>query len=60
MVDLVFTPHEQVRCNVNFIISRSDYESPLGLYNGVVVNSEGEEIMVKNVWGMGEKLYLRV
>ncbi|AEF81836.1 DUF2804 domain-containing protein [Leadbettera azotonutricia] len=60
MVDLVFTPQEQVRCNVNFIISRSDYETPLGIYNGVIVNSEGEEITLKNVCGIGEKLYLRV
>jgi hypothetical protein len=60
MVDLVFSPVEPVRCGLNFLISRSDYESPIGYYNGVMVNSEGEEIPVRNLWGLGEKLYLRV
>jgi hypothetical protein len=60
MVDLVFTPVEPVRCNLNLLISRSDYESPIGYYNGVMVNSEGEEIPVRNIWGLGEKLYLRI
>jgi hypothetical protein len=60
MVDLVFTPLEPVHCSLNLLLSRSDYESPLGCYNGVMVNSEGEEIPVRNIWGAGEKLYLRV
>ncbi|MDR1862964.1 MAG: DUF2804 domain-containing protein [Treponema sp.] len=59
MVDLVFTPATPVRCSLNLIVSRSDYESPIGHYNGAMVNSEGEEIPVRNLWGLGEKLYLR-
>jgi hypothetical protein len=60
MVDLVFTPKEMIRYKLNFFLPRSYYESPLGFYNGVVVNSEGEEISLRNMWGLGEKLYLRV
>jgi hypothetical protein len=60
MVDLVFTPQEPVRCSMNLFVTRSDYNSPLGVFSGVVVSAEGEEIPVKNMWGLGEKLYLRV
>ena len=60
MVDLVFTPREQLRYNINFLMSRSFCESPLGIINGVMVNEAGEKISLRNVWGLGEKLYLRV
>ena len=60
MVDLVFTPKEQIRYNMNFFLPSSYYESPLGLFNGVMVNSQGEEIPIKNIYGIGEKLFLRV
>jgi hypothetical protein len=60
MVDLVFTPKEFKRNTENFIFSSSDYEAPLGYFNGLLVSAEGEELPVRNVWGTGEKLYLRV
>jgi hypothetical protein len=60
MVDLVFTPREQVRSGINIVITHTEYETPLGYYNGMLVSSGGERIMVRNLWGMGEKLYLRV
>ena len=60
MVDLVFTPKELKRHTENYIFSSSDYENPLGHFNGLLVNADGEELPVKNVWGTGEKLYLRV
>ena len=60
MVDLVFTPKVPIRNTRDFIFSKSDHENPLGYFNGHVVNTEGEEIAVHNVWGAGEKLYLRV
>jgi len=60
MVDLVFTPKESKRNSKNFIFSSSDFEAPLGYFNGLLVSAEGEELPVKNVWGTGEKLYLRV
>jgi hypothetical protein len=60
MVDLVFTPREQIRSGMNILVTHTEYETPLGYYNGMLVNAGGERIMVRNLWGMGEKLYLRV
>jgi hypothetical protein len=60
MVDLVFTPREPIRGGTNLVITRADYETPLGYYNGMLLSSGGEQIQVRNLWGMGEKLYLRV
>jgi hypothetical protein len=60
MVDLVFTPQEQVRYSTNFIITRTEYDSPIGQFNGAMVNAQGEKIPVKNMWGTCEKVYLRV
>ena len=42
------------------LITRADFIAPLGYYNGMLVNSEGEKIQIKNLFGLGEKLYLRV
>jgi hypothetical protein len=60
MVDLVFTPRESRHNTGNFVFSKLDYENPLGYFNGLLVSAEGEELPVRNVWGTGEKLYLRV
>ena len=60
MVDLVFTPKEPKRNIENFIFAASDYENPLGYFNGLLVSAEGEELPVRNIWGSSEKLYLRV
>jgi hypothetical protein len=60
MVDLVFTPREYLRSGYNVILSRADLESPLGYYNGMVMSSKGEQIQVHNLFGTGEKLFLRV
>jgi hypothetical protein len=60
MVDLIFTPREQMRSGVNILVTHTEYETPLGYYNGTLVSSGGEQIQVRNLWGMGEKLYLRL
>jgi hypothetical protein len=60
MVDLTFSPQEQLRSSFNLFLTRWDYYTPLGYYNGMLVNSEGKQIPVHNLWGLGEKLYLRV
>jgi hypothetical protein len=59
MVDLTFTPREP---NNYFqpVATRFDYHAPFGVFNGMVMTSEGEKISVRNLWGFGEKLYLRV
>jgi len=60
MVDLTFTLKEQSRSSKNIFITRADFNIALGYYNGMLVNSDGEQIQIKNLPGMGEKLYLRV
>jgi hypothetical protein len=60
MVDLVFTPQEQQRSGYNIILSRAEVENPLGYYNGMLMSAGGEQIQVHNLWGTGEKIFLRV
>jgi hypothetical protein len=60
MVDLVFTPREQVRGGLNVIAAGAECSSSLGYYNGVLVTAGDGEIPVKNLWGLGQRLYLRV
>jgi hypothetical protein len=60
MVDLVFSPRESLRSGYNILVSRASLESPLGCYNGALVSAAGERIPVHNLWGSGEKLYLRI
>jgi hypothetical protein len=60
MVDLTFTPEKPVRMAANLIITRASYDTPLGYFNGMLLNLKGEQISIRNMWGMGEKLYIRV
>jgi len=60
MVDLTFTPKEQNVSGRKLLITSTDFSITLGFYNGMLVNSDGEQIIIKNLMGMGEKLYLRV
>jgi len=60
MVDLVFTPKKPGRFQRNYFVSACDYEYPLGVFNGRLVDVNGDLIEVRDLWGMGEKLYLRV
>ena len=60
MVDLTFTPKEQNKSGTGIIITSAEFIAPLGYYNGMLVNSEGKQVQIKNLFGMGEKLYLRV
>jgi len=60
MVDLTFTPKEQNKSTMNLIFTNAELNSPMGYYNGMLVNSEEKKIQIKNLFGIGEKLYLRV
>jgi len=60
MVDLTFTPKEPNRSGSNLLFTKADFNAPLGIYNGMLLNSAGEQIQIKNLFGIGEKLYLRV
>jgi hypothetical protein len=60
MVDLVFTPGKNSRFNSKFLAAGTDFLTSIGYYNGIVVNENGENIQMRNLWGSGEKLYMRV
>jgi len=74
MVDLVFTPKEPEKSIGESIFSGSanwflgyagvlfgyNYENFLGCFNGLLVDIDGKELPVRNVWGTGEKFFLRV
>jgi hypothetical protein len=60
MVDLTFSPQTPVKDSVNLLIIHAEYDTPLGFYNGMLITSTGEKIPVHNLWGIGEKLYIRV
>jgi hypothetical protein len=60
MIDLTFTPKQEIKSIAKLGFTRADFFAPLGYYNGVLLDSEGEKIQIKNLLGTGEKLYLRV
>ena len=60
MVDLTFTPKEQNKSGIKLGFTKAEFNAPLGYYNGMLLNSEGEQIPIKNLFGMGEKFYLRL
>ncbi|MDR0386536.1 MAG: DUF2804 domain-containing protein [Treponema sp.] len=60
MVDLTFSPRESFKDAVNMIVLLAEYDAPLGFYNGMLVTSTGEKIPVHNLWGIGEKFYMRI
>ena len=60
MIDLTFKPKELNKNGIKLVFTKIEYTAPLGYYNGVLVNSQGEQIQIKNLFGMGEKLNLRV
>ncbi|MFP3090664.1 DUF2804 domain-containing protein [Treponema sp. TIM-1] len=60
MVDLTFTPQVPRRTAFNILLTRIDHDTALGYFNGMLINSEEKKIQVRNLWGLGEKLYLRI
>lgn len=60
MVDLTFTPRETNSYFFNLLLTRFDYRARFGVFNGMVMNSDGDKLAVRNLWGFGEKLFLRV
>jgi len=60
MVDLTFTPKVQNRSGARLIFTHSEFTAPLGFYNGMLMSANNDRIQIKNLFGMGEKLFLRV
>lgn len=60
MVDLTFTPLVPRRTAFNLLLTRTEYDTPLGHFNGMLMDSGGDRLQVRNLLGRGEKLYLRI
>ena len=60
MVDLEFTPKEPNNYSASFLLAGAELNSPLGYYNGMLLDSEGSKIIVRNLYGIGHNLYLRL
>jgi hypothetical protein len=60
MVDLTFSPQEIIKDAINLLVTRIEYDAPIGFFNGMLLTSTGEQIPVHNLWGVGEKLYIRI
>jgi hypothetical protein len=59
MVDLIFVPELANDLRFNLGLVESDYSGPIGSFRGFVSNGEGEKIKGENLYGIGEKEYLR-
>ena len=59
MVDLAFKPEKQNDIVMDMIVAKADYHGPYGCFSGALKTPEGERIEVENLYGMGEKKYLR-
>jgi hypothetical protein len=60
MVDLSFTPQILPRSAFNLLVFSAEYQTPLGHFSGFLLNLKGERIQIRNLWGLGETLSLRV
>jgi len=60
LVDLAFRPERKNRIAVNMIVLASDYDGPYGSFEGVLRSADGgEKVDASQLYGMGEKKYLR-
>lgn len=59
MVDLKFKPEVNSSLQMNALLLAADYNGPFGRFSGFITSPKGEKIPVENLYGMGEKKYLR-
>ncbi|MDR0315810.1 MAG: DUF2804 domain-containing protein [Treponema sp.] len=60
MVDLVFSPSVQNKWGASLLLTSAGLDTHLGQFNGMLASADGEQIQVCGLWGMGERLKLRV
>jgi hypothetical protein len=60
MVDLTFTPRVRAHSAFNLGVFSAEYQTPLGNFSGFLLNSTGERVQIRSLWGLGETLSLRV
>jgi hypothetical protein len=58
-VDLVFSPVENTRVDVNLLLIRSDYHGPYGFYKGYIMDANNQKVSMDGIFGVGEQFYLR-
>jgi hypothetical protein len=60
MVDLSFTPVLPAENGLNVLFIRAEQYTCLGLFNGFLLNSKGEQLQIHNFWGLGEIFSMRI
>ncbi|MDR0525889.1 MAG: DUF2804 domain-containing protein [Spirochaetaceae bacterium] len=60
MVDLVFTPQTQIVSRLPLWVIQAEYTTPIGLYNGTLLDAAGKPVEIRNHRGFGECLKLRL
>ncbi len=60
MVDLRFHPVVDTQVDINALLFKSKYSGPYGNYEGSLTDSDGNKISIDQLFGMGEKFYLRI
>jgi hypothetical protein len=60
MVDLVFSPAFPAAESFNALVAAGSYTYPIGKFTGMLMDKTGEKLPVKDIWGAGESLYMRI
>ena len=60
MVDLTFEPETMNSLSVNGGLFAADFNGPFGSFSGTIVSPKGTKIDCDQLYGMGEKQYLRI
>lgn len=60
MVDLSFNSKVPARSAFNLAVFGAEYQTPLGHFSGFLLNLNGRRVQIRGLWGLGEKLSLRV
>lgn len=61
MVDISFTPqHQTAKKSFDILLAKAEFFNPIGVFNGMLMTKDGEELHLRNVPGCAEHLYLRL
>ncbi|MBN2663244.1 MAG: DUF2804 domain-containing protein [Bacteroidales bacterium] len=59
LVDLKFFPKVENNLIFNLLIIKSDYQGPFGYFKGFIKINDNDKIILDDVFGMGEKKFIR-
>jgi hypothetical protein len=60
LVNLTFTPLQDVPTRINVGVARVDYHGPTGIFEGYIVDANNSRVVFDGFIGMGEKKYIRL